>query len=152
MKNNFVGILVGLAAAIGVPMLFIVLATWWLEDRFGSDVAIMVWGGTIGLIAFSLGAFLSHRIGKSTLTSVADFMEANAQTEKGRALLYREYARGEREAFSQRAKVEVLDARRVDRLATQRAALLAQTDRNAPTWFAGEDVPAEADDGFTFYE
>lgn len=152
MRSNFTNAVFGLALAVGIPLGFIALATWWLEDRFGSDVALMTWGGAIGLIAFSLGAFLAHRISKSTLTSVADFMDSNAQTEKGRATLYREYARGEREAFAQRAKIEVLDARRVDRLAAERAKLLTQSDKNAPTWYAGEDVPAEADDGFTFYE
>lgn len=151
MRQNIVGTLIGLSVAVGIPLGFVVLATWWLEDRFGSAVAIMMWGGVAALVAFSGGAFLSHRIGRATLESVADFMESNAQTEKGRAMLYREYARGEREAFSQRAKMDVIDARRVDRLAQQRAALLADSHPGA-TWASGEDAYITGEDDFPVYE
>ena len=86
--NKFTMGIVGVSLAVAVPLGFVVLATWWMEDRFGSGVAVMVWGGTLGLVAFGLGALLSARISKATLESVADFMDANAQTEKGRALYH----------------------------------------------------------------
>ena len=151
MKNNILGILIGASFALGIPLGFIILATWWMEDRFGSGVAVMVWGGTLGLVAFGLGALLSARISKATLESVADFMDANAQTEKGRALLFREHARGEREAFSARAKLEVIDARRVDQLAQQRAALLTDQNRGA-SWAVGEESFVSGPDDFQVYE
>ena len=151
MKNNMMGILIGLSFAVGIPLGFVVLATWWMEDRFGSGVAVMVWGGTLGLVAFTAGAFLAARISRNTLESVADFMDANAQTEKGRALLFREHARGEREAFSARAKLEVIDARRVDQLAQQRAGLLMDQNRGA-SWAVGEESFVSGPDDFQVYE
>jgi len=149
--NKFIVSMIGIAVALGIPLGFVVMATWWLEDRFGSAVAIMMWGGVAALAAFSGGAILSHRIGRATLESVADFMESNAQTEKNRAQLYREYARGEREAFSARAKVEVIDARRVDQLAQQRAALLSDSNSRA-SWSVGENAFVGGEDDFPIYE
>ena len=151
MKNNMMGLLFGFAAAMGIPLGFIVLVSWWAEDRFGSGVVLMIWGGTLGLVAFTAGAFLAARISRNTLESVADFMDANAQTEKGRALLFREHARGEREAFSARAKLEVIDARRVDQLAQQRAGLLMDQSRGA-SWAAGEESFVSGPDDFQVYE
>ena len=151
MKGNILGILIGVSFALGIPLGFIVLVSWWAEDRFGSGVVLMIWGGTLGLIAFTAGAFLAARISKATLESVADFMDANAQTEKGRALLFREHARGEREAFSARAKMEVIDARRVDQLAQQRAALLMDQNRGA-SWAVGEESFVSGPDDFQVYE
>ncbi len=151
MKNNILGILIGASFALGIPLGFIVLVSWWAEDRFGSGVVLMIWGGTLGLIAFTAGAFLAARISRNTLESVADFMDANAQTEKGRALLFREHARGEREAFSARAKLEVIDARRVDLLAQQRAGLLMDQSRGA-SWAAGEESFVSGPDDFQVYE
>ena len=59
MKNNMMGLLFGFAAAMGIPLGFIVLVSWWAEDRFGSGVVLMIWGGTLGLVAFTAGAFLA---------------------------------------------------------------------------------------------
>ena len=151
MKGNMSTLLFGFAAALAVPPGFILLVSWWMEDRFGADVVLMVWGGAVGVIAFTAGAFLAARVSKNTLENVADFMDANAQTEKGRALLFREHARGEREAFSARAKLEVIDARRVDQLAQQRAALL--TDQRAgASWAVGEESFVSGPDDFQVYE
>lgn len=108
---------------------FIVAAVWWLESRFGANVAMMVLGGTLGIICFAAGGLLVAAVQKATLNAATDFNHDIAGTERYRQMTGREYARSEREAFSARAKLEVIDAKRIDQLAQQRAGLLVDLER-----------------------
>jgi hypothetical protein len=110
-------------------LVFIGLAVWWLESRFGANVALMVLGGALGVICFTAGALLISANTKAVLGNAAQFNHDLANTERYRQMSGREYARGEREAFSARAKLDLLDAKRIDAIAQQRAGLLVDVER-----------------------
>jgi hypothetical protein len=104
---------------------FIGVAVWWLESRFGADVALMTLGGTLGIICFAFGAILTYGLARAMLRGASEFNRDIASTDRYRQMTMREYARGEREAFNARTKLEVLDAK----LAQQRAGLLLDLER-----------------------
>lgn len=108
---------------------FVCVAAWWLESRFDATVAIMVLGGALGVICVVVGYFLSMANTKYTLNSASQFNHDLAQSERYRQMTGREYARGEREAFAARAKLEIIEAKRVDQIAQQRAGLLVDLER-----------------------
>lgn len=130
-------------------LLFVCVAAWWLESRFGANVAMMVLGGALGVICIIVGYMLSMANQKFTLHNAAQFNRDNATVERYRAATDKEIARGEREAFTARAKLDVIDARRVDRLADQKAKLLVDFERRRneearrPQW----SVDDEEEDG-----
>jgi hypothetical protein len=151
--------------AMAIPFAFIGLTVWWLESRFGAGVALMILGGLAGAACIVLGVVLSGAITKSTLQNAAQFNSDLASVERARTAtqraelgVVREHARGEREAFNHRAKLEQLEARRIDQLAQQRAKLLvdaerqAQQQQQARTWQTYEDEPSTAEGEFRFYE
>ena len=72
-----------------------------------------------------------------TLENAADFLHEVSTTQSKAITVSGQYARMEREAFNQRAKLDVIDAKRVDQLASQKAKYLA-----APT--PTEEPQAEA--------
>lgn len=126
-------------------LVFICVAAWWLESRFGASVAIMVLGGALGVVCIIIGYLLSMANQKFTLHNAAMFNRDNATVERYRAATDKEIARGEREAFAARAKLDVIDAQRVNRLAQQQAKLLVDLERQRieetkrPTQWAVDD-------------
>jgi len=151
------------AVIVFLPLAFIALAVWWLESRFGAGVAIMVVGGLAGTFCVIIGYMLSMANSRSTLQAAAQFNadlatveRARAQTSRAELGVYREHARAEREAFSARAKLDVLDQRQIQRLAHQQAKALVDLERQkqpaARTW-STYDEEAEVEEGsFRFYE
>lgn len=137
---------------IAIPLAFVGVAVWWLESRFGSGVALMVLGGLVGVLALIVGIVLSLAVQRNTLTAAGQFNanlaaveQQRAQTERARFGVDKERARAERSLTEARARIEVMDVRRVDQIAQQRAQALLQDQRrqqaNAPTWHAqGEDL------------
>lgn len=117
---------------------FLVGAVWWLESRFSPTVAIMVIGGLFGVICFAAGGLLMHASSRSTLDIAARFNEALAMTEKHRQMTYHEQARGDAAMQRANAQLTVLDAKRVDKLAQERANVLVDLERQrrsaAPKW------------------
>jgi hypothetical protein len=75
---------------------------------------------------------------RSTLDAAAGFNEALTTTEKHRQMTWREQARGDAASQKVDAQLRVLDAKRVDQLAQQRAGLLVDLERQkqapAPRW------------------
>ena len=161
---------------IAIPLAFVGVAVWWLESRFGSGVALMILGGLVGVLALIVGIVLSLAVQRNTLTAAGQFNanlaaveQQRAQTERARLGVDKERARAERSLTEARARIEVMDVRRVDQIAQQRAQALLQDQRrqqaNAPTWhaqgedldpndpaWAGDDDDAPIDGAFRFYE
>lgn len=132
---------------IPAVLLFIVISVGWLQSEFGADMALLVIAGTLGIICFTGGALLAYGISRATLNAASDFNHDLANTERYRQMTGREHARGEREAFNARAKLDVIEAKRVDRIAQQRAGLLVDLERQRwegqqkqiPQWAADDD-------------
>lgn len=133
-------------------LIFIGVAVWWLESRFSSTVAIMVIGGLFGVLCLIAGYMLNLASTRHTLETAARFNEALATTERHRQMTFREHARSEREAFNARAKLEVVDAKRIDQIAQQRASLLMDLERQRYRQDQARQIPQwavddEGDDG-----
>lgn len=123
-------------------LIFVGVAVWWLESRFGADVAIMVIGGLFGVICFAAGGLLIHASNRSALETAARFNESLAITEKHRQMTMREHARGDAAWDKAHAQLAVMDAKRIDQIAQQRAGLLVDLERQQqkrPQWDAADD-------------
>lgn len=118
-QRNWPGMIIILAI-----LTFIGLAIWWMESRFGATFAMAVAGSLVGAGIISFGVMLNQKNTQVTLTSAASFNRDLAMTEKSRQGTYRVGAQLERDAFNQRARLEVIDAKRIDQIAQQRAQLL----------------------------
>ena len=105
-------------------VIFVGVAVWWLESRFDALVAVMVIGTLVGALFFTGGALLSHMIAKSTMSSITQFAQRDAQTDRYRQQSFKALAQGESAMQRAAAQLTVLDARRVDGLAQQRAKML----------------------------
>lgn len=149
------------ALMVAVPVLFVVAGVWWLESRFGAGVALMVIGGLLGVICFIVGYVLSMANSRHALQTAAQFNADLATVERARMQshraelgIYREYARGEREAFAHRAKLDAVDRKEVQRLARQQAHILVDAQRQQPanTWAAVQEDETETDGDFRYYD
>jgi hypothetical protein len=133
-------------------LIFIGVAVWWLESRFNALTVVMVIGAVVGVACFAAGAFLSSSVQRNTMENLAKFNANDAATDRYRMMAYKENARGESAERAAHAKLAVLDAKRVDQLAQQRAGLLVDLERqkyqqapqqtNAEWW----NAPAFEDD------
>lgn len=138
-QRNWPGMIIVLAL-LG----FIILAMWWMTDNFGPVFAMAVAGSLVGAGIISFGVMLNQKNTQVTLTSASSFNRDLMMTEKARQSTYRVGAQLERDAFNQRARLELLDAKRVDQLAQQRARLLAAGQpqppaQQLPAWLFDDD-------------
>lgn len=123
---------------------FVGLAIWWMESRFSAVFAMAVTGSLVGALLISWGVLLNQANTKTTLGNAASFNRDLAMTEKARQGTYRVGAQLERDAFNRRASLELIDAKRVDQIAQQRARLLMSDHQQAqpPAWLF-EDEESE---------
>lgn len=136
----------------------VILAVWWLESRFDALVAVLVIGTIVGALFFTAGAFLSHAIAKSTMQNLTRFADSDAQTDRYRMQSFKTLAQGESAMQRAAAQLTVLDARRVDQIAAQRAKLLTdginrepQPQENAWTW-DDDEQPANSGASYQMWE
>ena len=139
---------------IAVPA-FITLAVWWLESRFDSLVAVIVIGGLFGVVFFAGGALLSHMIQKNTLNAVTSFAQKDAQTDRYRQQSFKVLAQGESAMQKAAAQLTVIDAKRVEGLAQQRARMLAAPapvaeQPSGDTWSWDDEQDAGQSNGASF--
>ena len=121
VKDGILGLLVLLLAILISAGVFAGAAIWWLESRFGSDMAATTVGGTIGIFILLLG------IGIEKLS--------NRSSQKNTVNMVRDIATTLKETVKVEGKLTAIDERRVDQLAQQRSKLL--TDQQ-PTWLVQE--------------
>src|SRR4051812_1824492 len=113
-------------------LVFLGIGVWWMESRFGAIFAMAVVGSLLGAVLVIAGNLLGLANSRSTLEAAARFNESLALTEQHRQMTHREYAKGEAAAQKADAQLRVLDAKRVDQLAQQRAKLLVDLERQPP--------------------
>jgi len=111
---------------------FIGVGVWWLESRFDSTVAIVVVGGLFGVVCLVIGYLLNLASTKSTLAAAADFNHDLAGVERYRQAAFKELMRAD-------GHIRVIDAKRIDQIAQQRAGLIVDLERQkqqqpALTW------------------
>lgn len=131
---------------------FICLAVWWLQGAIGQDKTLLVIFALVGVILFGAGALFAHMNQKTTLDAITKFNANDAQIDRYRMQSLKAQSQGEAAMQKAAAALTVLDAKRVDRLADQRAkALLVDNQRQAQpaqveTWAWDADDTADAGD------
>lgn len=130
---------------------FIVLAVWWLQGAIGQHYTLLVIFALVGVLIFAGGALFAHMNQKSTLDALTKFNANDAQIDRYRMASFKAQSQGEAAMQKAAAALTVLDAKRVDRLADQRAKVLLTDSRQtqpatAETWaWDAEDATADSD-------
>ena len=109
---------------------FIVLAVWWLNGAIGTDYTVLVIFAVVGVILFAGGALFAHANQKMTLDAITKFNAQDAQIDKYRQQSFKEIVKGDAAIQKAAAQLQVLDAKRVTKLADQQAKLLADAERD----------------------
>lgn len=131
--STFTKNVVWLVASLALLVLIGYAVLEYIDSRFGNGVGIIV-------SAIMLGIFVTMAIVFLTMTAVNRTHEAAGEDLSHgiqyivrpmaeAARLQREYARAEVAGLAGRAKIEVMEAKQVDRLANQRAGLLIDLER-----------------------
>lgn len=123
-------------------LVFIGVGVWWLQSVIGQDYTVLVIFALIGVILFAGGALFAHMNQKQTLGAITKFNADDAQIDRYRQQSFKALAQGDAAMKRAAAQLQVIDARRVDRLASQQAKLLTDTER--AKWEA-QQQPAQAD-------
>jgi hypothetical protein len=110
-------------------LIFIGVAVWWLESRFNALTVILVIGALLGVACFAGGALLTNMTQRHTMENLAKFNANDAQVDRYRMQGFKEMARGDAAWQKANAQLALLDARRVDQLAQQRAGILVDAQR-----------------------
>lgn len=133
---------------------FIGLAVWWLDGAIGKDYTVLVIFALVGVFLFAGGALFAHINQKQTLNAITRFNADDAQIDKFRMASFKAMAQGESAMQKAAAQLTVLDAKRVDQIAMQRAKALTdgierqpQPSSNAWTW---DDDEQPASNGASF--
>lgn len=122
---------------------FICLAVWWLQGAIGKDYTVLVIFALVGVLIFAGGALFAHMNQAQTLNAITKFNANDAMTDRYRQQSFKALAQGESAMQRAAAQLTVLDAKRVNQIATQQAKLLTDTER--AKWEVEQQQPAQAD-------
>lgn len=120
-RTGYLAALIGLfALLLGVVFGFVGVGVWWIESRFGSNMAAGVLIALLALTTATGAALLTHRIVRRTNEANADMIASITDAMRARASVDRGYAAVD----AAHAKMQLLDHQQVLRLADQRSGLL----------------------------
>lgn len=125
-------------------LVFICVAVMWLADAIGKNYTVLVIFALVGVLIFAGGAVLSMVIQKNTLGAIGKFNATDAQIDRYRQQSFKALAQGESAMQRAAAQLTVLDAKRVNQIASQQAKLLTDTERQK--WELAQRQPQNADD------
>ncbi len=108
---------------------FIVLAVWWLTGAIGQDYTVLVIFALVGVILFAGGALFAHMNQRQTLDAITKFNANDARIDAARMGTFKAMAGGDAAMQKAAAQLTVLDAKRVNQIASQQAKLLTDTER-----------------------
>ena len=114
---------------IVVVMGFIILAVRWIEGQVGGQYTVIGIGILIILAFILVIALLFHMRDKMLLESMTKFNANDAMIDRHRQQSFTALARGDAAMQKAAAQITVMDAKRVDQLAGQRAKLLTDAER-----------------------
>lgn len=125
-------------------LVFICVAVLWLADAIGKNYTVFVLGALVLVAVFAGGAVLSMAIQRNTLGAITKFNANDAQIDRYRQQSFKAMAQGESAMQRAAAQLTVLDAKRVNQIASQQAKLLTDTERQK--WeLAQQRQPQNAD-------
>lgn len=130
--------------------IFIGVAVWWLDGAIGKDYTVLVIFALVGVIIFAGGAMYGHVNQKMTLDAITKFNANDARIDAARMQTFKSMAAGQSAMQKAAAQLTVLDAKRIDKIADQRAKMMI-TDQQAvnstdETW-TWDDESEYADSG-----
>lgn len=130
-------------------LIFIGIAVWWLDGALGSDYTVLVIFALVGVLLFAGGALFAHTNQKMTLDAMNKSNAQDAQIDRYRMQSFKAMASGDAAMQRAAAQLQVLDAKRITKLADQQAKLLTDTERerwqmqqqqeNADAWTWDDD-------------
>lgn len=109
--------------------IFIGVAVWWLNGVLGGDYTVLVIFALVGVVLFAGGALFSHMNQRMTLDAITKFNAQDAQIDKYRQQSFKEIVKGDAAMQRAAAQLQVLDAKRITKIADQRANLLTDLER-----------------------
>lgn len=123
-------------------LVFVGLAVWWLQKAVGERYALLIVFALVGVVLFAGGALFAHMNQKQTLDAITKFNANDARIDAARMQTFKAMAGGEAAMRKAQAQLTVLDAKRVNQIASQQAKLL--TDAERQRWEA-QQRPQQAD-------
>ena len=139
-----------------VAMVFVAVAVWWMQTNFGATFAMAVVGSLLGAVLIITGVMLGLASNRASLSAAADFHRETMRTEQARMGVLKEQQKAETERAKieriysdARTKMDMLDAKRIDKIAQQRAKLLTKDEKkeNVPTWGVDYDMESPSPSG-----
>ena len=131
---------------------FIGISVWWLDGAIGKDYTVLVIFALIGVIIFAGGAMYGHVNQKMTLDAITKFNANDARIDAARMQTFKSMAAGQSAMQKAAAQLTVLDAKRIDKIADQRAKMMI-TDQQAAnstdetwTWDDEDEYAGSGDD------
>ena len=110
-------------------LVFICVSVLWLTDAIGKHYTVLIIFALVGVVLFAGGAVLSMVIQKNTLNAVTRFNADDARIDAARMGSFKALAQGDAAMQKAAAALTVLDAKRVNQIASQQAKLLTDTER-----------------------
>ena len=134
---------------------FICVAVWWLNDAIGTNYTVLVIFALVGVLLFAGGALYGHVNQKMTLDAITKFNANDAKIDRYRLETMKESQKGQTAWDKAQAAITILDAKRIDKLADQRAKALIidqQAAQSDDTWTWDDDNADDDDDGFQVWQ
>lgn len=127
---------------IAIVIVAIGLFLWWLESRFGANIALIAVVISAGTVFFVGGAILSSYIQRNTLDGVSKFAAKDAMVDRYRMQSLREMSKGESWKIKAESQKQLLDYKQ--ELKNQNRQLPVQrVDENETFWTTNETVDLE---------
>ena len=76
-------------------LVFVAVAVWWIESRYGSNYVMIVFALLAGTLFFIGGSILTAYIQKNTLNGIAEFSSKDAQVDRYRMQSLKELSRND---------------------------------------------------------
>lgn len=131
-KETITVAIVGMMAACAPVVLVMVgieRSMNWMEERFGSEIAALAAFVFIGMIALTTGILLAVKVMKHTLNAFTDAQASTAEVYRANAGVSKEYARMQRDNNAIEGKYRLIEDKRVNQVADQKARLLMDLER-----------------------
>ena len=126
--GHFAALIGLLALLLAVLFGFLGIGVWWIESRFGANMAAGVLIAALALSTATGAALLTHRIMRRTQESASDMIASVADAMRAQAGVQREFARADAARVVADTRRDLIDHQQVVKLADQRARLLLEVE------------------------
>lgn len=129
-------IILSVLVLLSIPTAFVMISVYWLETRFGKNAAALTMGGVAVLVVVAITAamiiavvWITMRASADHTQDVADAFKATSRLEQKQWDIVKN-----RERHTQ--QIEMVDYKRIDKIAQERAKLLSERQDPEDDWWA----------------